>query len=129
MTATRSRSQQLCWALAATLVLCAITACTSITVVERDGSTKVSRSFGFASVELNPGTEAMLAEITSLGYLGGPLGVSIGYNSTVIAATARDCRLIVWLRSHEDAAKLEQLLGAKRSGVCVIQVTTEEKQP
>lgn len=103
-----------------------LTACTSITIVDRDGATKISRSFGFASIELSPQTDAVVAEATSFGYHGSPLGFSLGFNKTAIAATARDCRLIVWLRNSDDVAQQDKLLGTT-PGLCVVDIPLEEK--
>jgi hypothetical protein len=115
---------------AALLPLAALcgTACTSITIADRDGGTRIERSFGFASVTLHPDTAAVLAEITSLGYHGGPLGIGLGYSRTAIAATPAECRLIVWPRDRDDAARLEQLLGAQ-PGLCVVAIQPEENKP
>lgn len=103
-----------------------LTACTSITIVDRDGATKISRSFGFASIELSPQTNAVVAEASSFGYHGSPLGFSLGFNKTAIAATTRDCRLIVWLRKRDDIAQLDKLLGTT-PGLCVVDIPLEEK--
>ncbi|MCX7176350.1 MAG: hypothetical protein NT159_20990 [Proteobacteria bacterium] len=103
-----------------------VAACTTVTIVDREGTTKVSRHFGFVGIELSPQTDAVVAEVTSLGYHGGPLGLSLGVNHTAIAATARNCRLIVWLRSGKDAAQLDQLLG-KTPGLCIVNPILEEK--
>lgn len=117
---------------AAALLLAALggTACTSITIVDREGSTRIERSFGFASVELHPGSEAVLAEITALGYHGGPLGVSLGFHHADIAAlpNAAACRLIVWPRDSDDIARLQQLLG-DTAGICVVNNVPKEKRP
>lgn len=112
--------------LPAALVAVSLAACTSISIVDRDGATKVSRSFGFASIELSPQTDAVVAEASSFGYHGGPLGISLGFNRTIIAATARDCRLVVWLRNSEDVEQLDKLLG-KTPGLCVVDPTQEKK--
>lgn len=107
--------------LGAALLAVALGACTSVTVVDRDGATKISRHFGFVAIELSPQTDAVVAEVTSLGYHGGPMGVTVGLNHTAIAATARDCRLIVWLRN-----RLDKLLG-DTPGLCAVDATQEEK--
>jgi hypothetical protein len=112
--------------LPAAALVASLAACTSVTIVDRDGATKVSQHFGFVGIEFSPQTDAVVAEVTSLGYHGGPLGVSLGFNHTVIAATARDCRLIVWLRNREDVAHLDLLLG-KTPGLCIVDITSEEK--
>ncbi|MBI2305844.1 MAG: hypothetical protein HYU78_00945 [Rhodocyclales bacterium] len=118
----------------ATLLLCTATgmacvSCTSITIVDREGKVSVERFFGVANVTLHPGSEAVMAEIMALGYHGGPLGISLGFHQSAIAAASADCRLLVWPRNRDDATRLEQLLGAQRSGVCVVQLPVKEKQP
>lgn len=115
----------------AALAAFGMTACTSIAIVDREGNTRIERSFGFASVELHPGAEAVLAEITALGYHGGPLGVSLGFHRAEIAALpgAADCRLVVWPRDSEDVARLKQLLG-DAPGICVlVQPSPKENRP
>jgi len=108
------------------MLAASLAACTTVTIVDREGTTKISRYFGFVGIELSPQTEAVVAEVTGLGYHGGPLGVSLGFNHTAIAATAGDCRLIVWLRNREDVAQLDQLLG-KTPGLCIVDTTSEER--
>lgn len=115
----------------AVLAALGMMACTSITIVDREGNTRIERSFGFASVELHPGSEAVLAEITALGYHGGPLGISLGFHHADIAALpdAAACRLIVWPRDSEDVARLKQLLG-DTPGLCVVaQPSPKENRP
>jgi len=112
--------------LAAALLAATLAACTTVTIVDRDGATKVAQHFGFVAIELSPQTDAVVAELTSLGYHQSPLGITVGFNHSTVAAGARDCRLIVWLRHREDAAHLDQLLG-KTPGLCVIDPAPEEK--
>ncbi len=112
---------------AATLVA-ACAGCTSITIAERDGTVRTCNAFGFPNIELSPGKEAMVAEITSLGYHSGPLGISVGFNHSQFALLGEDCRIVVWMRSPEDAKQLNQLLG-ERPGICAASINPEEKKP
>lgn len=109
----------------AAMFAASLAACTTVNIVDREGTTRISRDFGFVGIELSPQTEAVVADVTSLGYFGGPLGVSLGFNRTAIAAAPRDCRLIVWLRNRQDAAQLDQLLG-KNPGLCIVHIAPEE---
>lgn len=115
--------------LALMLVLLGSAACTSISIVDREGRTQIERSFGFAGITLHPGSEAVLARTTALGYHQGPLGVSLGFHHADIAALPAACRLIVWPRDSDDIARLQQMLG-EQPGLCVVNhPPTKEIQP
>lgn len=103
------------------LVAFGVSACTSITIVDREDKTRIERSVGFATIELHPSTEAVIAEVTALGYHGGPMGASIGFQHSFITAlpNAEKCRLIVWLRDSTENALLTRHLGLQKD-LCVI---------
>lgn len=113
------------------LALLGSSACTSISIVDREGTTRIERSFGFAGITLHPGSEAVLASTTALGYHQSPLGISLGFHHADLAALpgAAACRLIVWPRDSDDIARLQQMLG-EQPGLCVVtHPPTKEKQP
>lgn len=93
--------------------------CTTVHITGPDGELRVERHFGLVSIELAPDTHAVVAEVDSLGYQSGPLGVSLGWGRGTYAALPADCTLVVWLERPEQAENLRQLLGDPK-GLCVI---------
>ncbi|HEY6896730.1 MAG TPA: hypothetical protein VI279_05670 [Rhodocyclaceae bacterium] len=63
-----------------------LSACTTVSIVDRDGTTKVSREFGFVSIELNPraGTAAAAFQAAK----GLPVDGEVGPTTRLFSATA-----------------------------------------
>lgn len=97
----------------------ALLGCTTISITEKDGKVRVSRSFGAITIEMVPGSKSVLAEAVGLGYLTGPLGTTIGFSKNSFAVLGRDCRLILWNSDKEQAKQLQELLG-NHANVCII---------
>lgn len=102
--------------------------CTTVSISDKDGSTRIERHFGVVSIELAPRTSAVEVEVSSVGYLGGPMGITVGLTHSRITAMSRECRLIVWLAGEEPLAKLNKIFAGRR-GLCALsseQTTTEK---
>jgi hypothetical protein len=101
------------------VALFALQACTVVRIEDsRSGKVEVERRFGILSVELRPGTEAVV-ESTSFGLVNTYSGMAIGYHSASLAALAPGtCRVVLWIRSDEQLKELRELL-RERADVCV----------
>lgn len=96
----------------------ALSACTTVTVEERGGTTRVSRHAGFLSVEVAPSSQGMAVSATGLGLVRTPAGVVLGYNNMRLLALGEDCRLVLWVENKEQLRLLEELLGDLEN-ICV----------
>lgn len=111
-----------------TWLAASLTGCATVSITDQSGNTRVESHFGVVSIELGPATSAVVAEASSFGYLGGPLGISLGLGHSRIAALPPDCRMVLWLEHPGQVEKLRQLLG-ERKELCVINPWEKEKQP
>lgn len=110
------------------LLVAILTGCATITITDQSGTTRVERHFGLISIELGPTTTAVVAEAKSLGYLGGPMGISLGAGQSRIAALPQDCHLVLWLERPDHVENLKQLFG-DRKDLCVINRKGKEQKP
>jgi hypothetical protein len=100
--------------------------CTTISIVDQGGKVSVSRNWGTIKVELNPGTQTALAEITGLGYLSGPLGTTLGFSKSSFVALGENCQLILWIKDAEQVQQLKNTL-ANPENLCIISTATKGK--
>ena len=110
------------------LVVAMLTGCATVSITDQSGTTRVERHFGLISIELDPTTTAVVAEANSFGYLGGPMGISLGVGQSRIAALPKDCRLVLWLEHPDQVENLKQQLG-DRKDLCVINPKEKEREP
>ncbi|WP_089725461.1 hypothetical protein [Candidatus Thiosymbion oneisti] len=100
--------------------------CTTIKITDRGGVVTIAREFGFASVQLHPETDALVAEISSLGYLATPIGQSFGYTKQFAAFLPENCKVILWVEDPEQVSAIKTLLGDIES-VCPIYPTKQKE--
>ena len=93
--------------------------CTNITIQEKDGSVTIQREFGFLILNANPDTDAIVAEITALGYMSSPMGVSVGYGKHSVALLPDSCRIVIWIEGENDLLKVKSIMGDNES-ICPI---------
>lgn len=110
------------------LIVAILTGCATVSITDPSGTTRVERHFGLISIELGPTTTAVVAEAKSFGYLGGPMGISLGVGQSRIAALPKDCRLVLWLEHPDQVENLKQLFG-DRKDLCVINPKGKEQEP
>ena len=94
--------------------------CSSITITEGDGTTRVDHAFGFARVEVTPGGQAVTARIESLGISDGPAGLGIGVSRQEFAAMGEECRVVLWVKDEKAARALIPRLD-ELNNICVIE--------
>lgn len=105
-----------------------LSGCATVSITDQSGNTRVERHFGLVSIELGPGTSAVVAEASSFGYLSGPLGISLGIGRNRVAALPQDCRLVLWLDRPMQVEALRRQLG-ERNALCVINPFEKEQDP
>ena len=84
-------------------------ACTTVTIIEKSGHVKVERALGFVSIKLSPGAEALLSELSVLGFVATPLGISIGYAHERLAVLSDSCKIVIWLNNKEQLNNFHRL--------------------
>lgn len=100
-----------------TLMLLALSACTTIKLTDSQGSIKIERSFGFASISPSNNSGAVTAQITSFGYILTPLGQNIGYSNHSILLSDSSCKVVVWL---DDSLTEEEMAELKKiNSICI----------
>lgn len=114
--AAQNVGRPVAWLAALAAALC--TACTTVRITEGSGAVRVERHFGLVHIELAPSGEALLAEVSSLGYQAGPMGTSMGFAHTSLAALPKACRLVVWLEHPAQIDALRKQL-ADSDGLCI----------
>ena len=99
-------------ALLVALLVLHVCGCSTIRVSSGDGQVRVERRFGFASVQLAPGHDGVVAKVKSFGISHSPFGVSVGYAASAFAAFApTSCRVVFWVEDEEQADRIRSLLG------------------
>ena len=106
-------------------MLLLLTGCTTVSITDATGTTRVQRYFGVVSIELAPTTTAVVAETRSFGYQNGPMGMTLGAGLNRIAALPKACHLVVWIEHPEQIEALQQML-ADRNDLCAIYPRKEE---
>ena len=96
--------------------------CTSISISQGDGITRIDRSLGFARVEITPGTRAVSARIDALGLSDTPVGIGVGISRQEFAALGEDCRVVIWVESAEAADALAPRL-RDLNNLCIVNHT------
>lgn len=96
-----------------------LVACTTIRITDHNGTVRIERNFGFASIEAAPDVGVISTEVYSLGYLSSPIGHSIGYSNQVVTSSDGSCRVIIWLNDNMDSYELLETLKSIDS-VCLI---------
>jgi len=88
----------------------------------------VQQGFGFVTIEANPSSDAVVAEITSLGYTSTPMGRSLGYSKQSVALLPDACKLVLWVDDPSDITELQSLLGNNNSVCPVILNKRKERE-
>ena len=96
----------------------ALAACTTVTVEERGGATRLSRHAGFLSIEVAPSSQGVAVSSMGLGLVRTPTGIVLGFNTVRMLALGEGCRVVLWVENEEQLRLLEELLG-DLSNVCV----------
>lgn len=95
-------------------------ACTVIELRAGPDDVRIERSFGFASIDVHPQRDAVVARTWILGLGQSPFGFSAGYADHEIAALPPStCRVVLWV---DDAAQVEafRTLLADVHDVCLL---------
>lgn len=85
-------------------------ACTTIKIVDSNGSVKIEHNFGVSSIGIAPDAGAVTAKIMSLGYSASPLGYSIGYSKQIVTSSDESCRIIIWVDEKVNVDELKNQL-------------------
>ncbi len=102
--------------------------CTNITILDENGTVSVHREFGFVTLNASPDTDAIVAEMTSLGYMASPIGVSVGYGSHSVALLPENCRVVLWVKNEQDLAEFKSLVDDIPSICPIVGKMNQEKQ-
>jgi uncharacterized protein YceK len=114
------------------LVLLTAAGCTSITIHDATGETKVSSHFGIVQIE--PAAEGQgqgrVVEIESIGIALAETDFVLGYHSASYAQLPTDdCRVVAWIENAEGLAALEKQAAAM-PGLCTrSRMTTSTDTP
>ena len=93
--------------------------CTNISILDEKGVVSIHREFGFTTLNAGPGTDAIIAKMTSLGYIASPIGVSVGYGDHSVALLPKTCRVVLWVENENDIEDFRSLIGDNIS-ICTI---------
>lgn len=93
--------------------------CTVIEISDSKGATRIERTFGFATITIQPNPESVVAKVRSFGVADTPFGFTAGYAAQDFAAVGEDCRVILWLKNTRQLSALKSLV-ADLNHVCVI---------
>ncbi|NKJ22341.1 hypothetical protein [Dyella sp. SG609] len=114
------------WAvrLAVPAVCVALAACTQVRVVQ-GGKTTVSYRLGVLRLEPDPGASLLLVETAGFGMVPVAYGTSLGWARQLVVSSKEpdQCRLIVIIRSAEEAAAIREQLrkgGGSLEHVCEV---------
>lgn len=95
-------------------------ACTVIELRGGPDDVRIERSFGFATLDVHPQRDAVVARTRIVGVGRSPFGFSAGWSDHEIAALPQsDCRVVLWI---EDPAQVEtfRALIADVHDVCLL---------
>lgn len=95
------------------MIVCS--ACTTIKIVDSNGSVIIERNFGVSSIGIAPDAGAVTAKVISLGYSASPLGYSIGYSKQIVASSDDSCRVIIWVDEKVNVDELKKQLKSVNS--------------
>jgi len=98
-----------------------------VAITDKEGIVSVQQGFGFVSIDANPSIDAVVAEITSLGYVSTPMGTSIGYSRHEIALLPESCKLILWVENKDNLTELRSLLGDNKS-ICPVNFSNSKER-
>jgi hypothetical protein len=95
-------------------------ACTVIELRAGPDDVRIERRFGFATLDVHPQRDAVVARTRIFGVGRSPFGFSAGWSDSEIAALPpSDCRVVLWI---EDRAQIEifRTLIADVHDVCLV---------
>jgi len=98
-----------------------------VAITDREGVVSVQQGFGFVTIEANPSSDAVVAEITALGYTSTPMGRSLGYSKQSVALLPNACKLVLWVDDPSDITELQSLLGDNES-VCPVNFSNSKER-
>ena len=93
--------------------------CSTIKITDCHGAISYEREFGFVSLNAHSSVEAIVADVSSFGYMDTPMGISIGYSKQSIAFLPENCKIVLWVKNHEQLLELQELVGDIES-VCPV---------
>lgn len=102
--------------------------CTQISIQQSGGAVRVERSFGFATIAPPADGSAMVAEMTSFGYLASPIGTSVGYGHQQLAVMPESCHIILWVQDSRELQELQTLIG-QNPNICTAGADQTENHP
>lgn len=106
-----------------TPLLCLLLAGCAVVRIEAPDrrSVEVTHGFGLVSVNLRPGSGAVIVDSTSFGAMKDHEGYSLGYRTATAASVAGDrCQLVIWIKSDEELKYLADFL-RQHQDVCHVQ--------
>lgn len=92
----------------------ALGACTTVTVVDRDGGVSVSRHFLTVALRVEDAGQSHTLASRGVGVFSSPVEVAIGAYRTEMAVLGGDCRAIFWPASVEQAEAIARLVDLNR---------------
>ena len=122
-----SRDEYSYRALFTSLIAIFLTGCTVVEVSESNGSVRIERLVGIASISIQPDAEAVVARMRSFGLASTPFGFTAGYSAHQFATLGEDCRVVFWVENMQQFTELENVTTGL-TDVCTINPNQGENQ-
>ncbi len=94
--------------------------CTKITILDKEKTVSIHRSFGSIKINASPTTDVIIGEVTSFGYMASPIGVSIGYGNHSFAFLPERCHVVVWIDDNRNLSEINELI-KNTPTICLIE--------
>jgi hypothetical protein len=93
--------------------------CTVVEITDSQGTTRIERRAGIASIIIQPNADAVVARVRAFGLASTPFGFTAGYAAQQFAMLGKDCRVVFWVEAAEHLTALDDL-AAVLDDICVI---------
>ena len=93
--------------------------CTTVRVVQKDGSVSVERHFGFIEIKPIDNASIVTANVTSFGYASTPLGYNLGFSQQSVTTASEACHFVIWIDESTNQQEVIEVLETL-DGSCVI---------
>ncbi|MFL0864784.1 hypothetical protein [Vibrio parahaemolyticus] len=101
--------------------------CTTVKIIDKDGSVSVIREFGVVNISATPTDGSVYTDISVFGYASTPLGQVIGYSNQSIAVMSEKCKLIIWLNGLTEPSLVNELLREGES-ICIFDSNQQKEK-
>ena len=102
------------------VIAASLSACTTISIQNNDGSVDVKRHLGVLAVELTPNTRQQLFSAIGIGIMARTGELNLGYYDMDLALLGTECRLILWIKNEAQLTTAYELFGEHKD-ICVME--------